>query len=300
METSERSIQPAASTVNMTNPVPTNQPSSSSTSGLKIVENYEPKLKTDTTAAPKTMLDPLTKRLIPVEQANEHMRIELIDPMWKKQKEIRQERDATTNLVSGEEMTDTIHRMANKREEEFSMKRPSTSSTMNSTEMTDEMIDMQMKRQRMKAMGISQVQPQVTQTTPVEVAPSAPAPRPLLPGMAPPTTSTPPPPPPTSTPPPPPSAPSAPTGPVTPITPMASLAAPSMPMSRMPMPGMPMPNMPMPGMPNMPMPMPGMPMPGMPMPMPGMPPRMPMPMPGMPMPTMSNHFIHSFIIRLNS
>ena len=281
METSERSITPPS--VNMTNPVQTTQPtssSSSSSSGLKIVENYEPKLKTDSTVAPKTMLDPLTKRLIPVEQANEHMRIELIDPMWKKQKEIRQERDATTNLVSGEEMTDTIHRMATKREEEFSMKRPSTSSTINSTEMTDEMIDMQMKRQRMKAMGISQVQPQVTQTTPVEVAPSAPAPRPLLPGMAPPTTSTPPPPPPTSTPPPPPpsstpSGPTGPTGPVTPITPMASLAAPSMPMPRMPMPNMPIP-------------------------MPGMAPRMPMPMPGMSMPTMSISFIHSFIIRLNS
>ena len=302
METSERSITPPS--VNMTNPVQTTQPtsSSSSSSGLKIVENYEPKLKTDSTAAPKTMLDPLTKRLIPVEQANEHMRIELIDPMWKKQKEIRQERDATTNLVSGEEMTDTIHRMATKREEEFSMKRPSTSSTSNSTEMTDEMIDMQMKRQRMKAMGISQVQPQATQTTPVEVTPSAPAPRPLLPGMAPPTTSTPPPPPPTSTPPPPPpsSTPSGPTGPVTPITPMASLAAPSMPMPRMPMPGMPMPmpGMPMPNMPNMPMP--NMPMPNMPMPMPGMAPRMPIPMPGMSMPTMSISFIHSFIIRLNS
>ena len=60
METSERSITPPS--VNMTNPVQTTQPtsSSSSSSGLKIVENYEPKLKTDSTVAPKTMLDPLT------------------------------------------------------------------------------------------------------------------------------------------------------------------------------------------------------------------------------------------------
>lgn len=53
--------------------------------GLKVVESYTPRLRSGAEGAGQTMIDPLTKRVIPVEQANEHMRIELMDPMWKKQ-----------------------------------------------------------------------------------------------------------------------------------------------------------------------------------------------------------------------
>ena len=79
------------------------QPPATSTltsDGLKVVDNYEPRLKSGV-EVPRTMIDPLTHRVVPLDQANEHLRIELIDPMWKKQKEVRKERDATSNLVDG-------------------------------------------------------------------------------------------------------------------------------------------------------------------------------------------------------
>lgn len=223
--------------------------------GLKVVESYTPRLRSGAEGAGQTMIDPLTKRVIPVEQANEHMRIELMDPMWKKQNAVRHERDATTNLASGAEMSDTIHRMRASQEKELGLKRAQPPPAQ---EASAQEIDEQLKRQRMRAMGIP---PPPPVSAPAAAVPAAAAPAmPAVPA---------------------------------PAAPAAAAAAVSAP--KPPMPGMPMPppRAPVPGMP--PMPMPGMPMPAMPgMPMPGMPnmpmPNMPMPgmpgMPAMPMPTM--------------
>lgn len=225
--------------------------------GLKVVESYTPRLRSGAEGAGQTMIDPLTKRVIPVEQANEHMRIELMDPMWKKQTAVRHERDATTNLASGAEMSDTIHRMRASQEKELGLKRAQPPPAQ---EIDEQEIDEQLKRQRMRAMGIPPPPPApavsaaVSAVTPAVVSPAAPA----VPAM--------------------PAAPSGAAAP--PKPPMAGMPIPPV---RVPVPGMPA--MPMPGMPAMPMPMPGipnMPMPNMPMPsMPGMP-----GMPAMPMPTM--------------
>ena len=223
-------------------------------SGLKIVDSYTPRLKTSTTAAQQTMVDPLTNRVIPVEQANEHMRIELIDPMWKKQNAVRHERDATTNLASGEEMSDTIHRMRAMKEQELGLKREKKE-VATASEASEQAIDEQLKRQRMKAMGIPPPPPPTiapSQPAPTP-SPSLPAPRPPMPGMP---------------------APQAPSMPAS--QPTSNMPAPQ------PMPGMPAPRPPMPGMPAPRPPMPGMPAP---QPMAGMPMMPPMPMPGMPMPS---------------
>ena len=221
------------------------------------VKKEEKEASGSATAAQQTMVDPLTNRVIPVEQANEHMRIELIDPMWKKQNAVRHERDATTNLASGEEMSDTIHRMRAMKEQELGLKREKKE-VATASEASEQAIDEQLKRQRMKAMGIPPPPPPTiapSQPAPMP-SPSLPAPRPPMPGMP---------------------APQVPSMP-------ASQPMPGMPAPRPPMPGMPAPRPPMPGMPA-PQPMAGMPM--MP-PMPNMPPMSmmpPMPMPGMPMPS---------------
>ena len=210
-------------------------------SGLKIVDSYTPRLKTSAASAQQTMVDPLTNRVIPVEQANEHMRIELIDPMWKKQNAVRHERDATTNLASGEEMSDTIHRMRAMKEQELGLKREKKE-VVSTSEASEQAIDEQLKRQRMKAMGIPPPPPPtITSAQPAQPAPvpspSLPAPRPSMPGM-------PPPQPVSSMPPPQP----------------VSMSAPRPPMPGMPAP-QPLPSLSMmPGMPMMP-PMPRMPMP---------------------------------------
>ena len=148
--------------------------------GLKVVDQYEPRLKSGMDM-PRTMIDPLTHRVIPLDQANEHLRIELIDPMWKKQKEVRKERDATTNLVDGSQISDTIHRMRAKKEEELQMKREVTEMT----EAEASNIDDQLKRQKLRAMGLKDIPP-APAVAPAPVAPSvAPASVPGVPGTAP-------------------------------------------------------------------------------------------------------------------
>lgn len=220
--------------------------------GLKVVESYTPRLRSGAEGAGQTMIDPLTKRVIPVEQANEHMRIELMDPMWKKQNAVRHERDATTNLASGAEMSDTIHRMRASQEKELGLKRAQPAAQ----EASAQEIDEQLKRQRMRAMGIPPPPPVSAQA--VSAVPPAVSAMSAAPVVA--------------------AAPAA-----------VPAAAPKPPMAGMPMPP---PRAPVPGMPGMPMsmpnmPMPAMPMPGMPMPMPNMPAMPAMPnMPAMPMPTM--------------
>lgn len=140
--------------------------------GLKVVESYTPRLRSGAEGAGQTMIDPLTKRVIPVEQANEHMRIELMDPMWKKQTAVRQERDATTNLASGAEMSDTIHRMRASQEKELGLKRAQPQPAQ---EASAQEIDEQLKRQRMRAMGIPPPPPAPAVSAAVPAAVSAPA-----------------------------------------------------------------------------------------------------------------------------
>lgn len=110
-----------------------------------MVDSYEPRLKEVSSQLPKTMVDPLTHRVIPVEQANEHVRIELIDPAWRKQREVRRERDATSNLVDGSALSDSIHRMRADKEAELQGKRPARDA--------DREADEQLKRARMMATG---------------------------------------------------------------------------------------------------------------------------------------------------
>ena len=93
-------------------------PSGVSSSGLKVVEHFEPSLKGSSSAGPKVMFDARTQRYVPTEQVNEHVRIEQMDPAWKKQQDVRRAREATTNLVDGQQMSETIHRMRAQREAE--------------------------------------------------------------------------------------------------------------------------------------------------------------------------------------
>ena len=160
-------------------PQPT-QTATVTSEGLKVVDQYEPRLKSGVDM-PRTMIDPLTHRVIPLDQANEHLRIELIDPMWKKQKEVRKERDATTNLVDGSQISDTIHRMRAKKEEDFQMKREVTEMT----EAEASNIDDQLKRQKLRAMGVKDIPPPPP-VVPTPAAPSAvPASAPGVPGATP-------------------------------------------------------------------------------------------------------------------
>ncbi|KAJ1650210.1 SF3a splicing factor complex subunit [Dispira simplex] len=69
---------------------------------IKIRKDYVPKVRTTTTATvgETTQLCPRCQQSIPISQMEEHMRIELLDPKWKEQKEAALAKHQGTNLVT--------------------------------------------------------------------------------------------------------------------------------------------------------------------------------------------------------
>jgi splicing factor 3A subunit 1 len=70
--------------------------------------------------APGGDLVTLHGRQVPVDQANEQLRIELIDPKWKQQQKVFQERQKTTPFEAERDIAKNIERLAAKRPDVFS------------------------------------------------------------------------------------------------------------------------------------------------------------------------------------
>eukprot|EP01028_Stygiella_incarcerata_P005579 TRINITY_DN2343_c0_g2_i1.p1 TRINITY_DN2343_c0_g2~~TRINITY_DN2343_c0_g2_i1.p1 ORF type:complete len:730 (+),score=293.68 TRINITY_DN2343_c0_g2_i1:226-2415(+) len=67
----------------------------------------------------KKAIDPITGELISLDQASEHLRIQLLDPQWKEQKEREREKFRTTNIAGGDEMVHTLSDFRKKRPDIF-------------------------------------------------------------------------------------------------------------------------------------------------------------------------------------
>jgi len=84
----------------------------------RIRKNYVKKDKTK--AAPsydptKYFKDQTTGELIPIDQAEKHMRIKTLDPRWKEQKEREMEKFKTTNIAPDVEIADQLMNMVKKK-----------------------------------------------------------------------------------------------------------------------------------------------------------------------------------------
>ncbi|KAK8801981.1 hypothetical protein WA158_006376 [Blastocystis sp. Blastoise] len=174
-------------------PPPPPPPPSSTPAGKKIVTEYTPKLKTNTGPTITGFYDEKQKREISVDELSDHMRIGLMDPKWREQKERYMERQAQTNLVDGTEMSkvlSTLKRVPNDTNDN------NNDTNYNSKKLLTEDIDVedadmklieaQMEYNRKKALGLNKIQKPVVQKqqddTPFAMpTPDGMAPRPLLP-----------------------------------------------------------------------------------------------------------------------
>ena len=65
-------------------------------------------------------LHPVTGKAVPIDAASEHLRIELMDPKWREERDRAQAKFATTNqLADGGDVAANLRRMAEKREDIF-------------------------------------------------------------------------------------------------------------------------------------------------------------------------------------
>ncbi|RYP57218.1 hypothetical protein DL770_010714 [Monosporascus sp. CRB-9-2] len=87
---------------------------------MKIKENYVPRAaqRTANRQGAHTALCPNCKQQIPMNELEEHMRIELLDPSWKEQKAKADSRYATTNLTHSD-VANNLKRFASQRGDLF-------------------------------------------------------------------------------------------------------------------------------------------------------------------------------------
>ncbi|QIW98366.1 hypothetical protein AMS68_003884 [Peltaster fructicola] len=84
---------------------------------MKIRENYVPRAQAKT-AATAMSLCPNCKQSIPTAEMAEHIRIELLDPRWREQSKIAQQRASTTNLSTAD-VANNLKRLASQRTDLF-------------------------------------------------------------------------------------------------------------------------------------------------------------------------------------
>ncbi|AEO61064.1 hypothetical protein MYCTH_2310878 [Thermothelomyces thermophilus ATCC 42464] len=87
---------------------------------MKIKENYVPRAaqRAASKFGTQTAMCPNCKQQIPLNEMDEHMRIELLDPRWKEQKAKAEARYATTNLSTAE-VANNLKRLASQRSDVF-------------------------------------------------------------------------------------------------------------------------------------------------------------------------------------
>ncbi|KAI8304730.1 Pre-mRNA-splicing factor sap114 [Colletotrichum sp. SAR11_59] len=87
---------------------------------MKIKENYVPRAlqRNANKQSVQTALCPNCKQQIPMNELDEHMRIELLDPQWKDQRAKAEARYATTNLSTAD-VANNLKRLASQRSDVF-------------------------------------------------------------------------------------------------------------------------------------------------------------------------------------
>jgi hypothetical protein len=117
---------------NSTASKPSNTDDDDDTTGMNIVSDYAPRIAS---LQPKTMtmIDPLSGKVLPVEDVGQHMRVQLIDPRWRVEQQRFQEKQRDTGFAEGSSIADNLRQFAQKRGDIFgSSEEGSTAHSSNS------------------------------------------------------------------------------------------------------------------------------------------------------------------------
>jgi len=86
---------------------------------IDVVPNYTPKVVSSQSKFASTanthVIDPITKKLIPIDDMTEHMRIQLLDPKWAAEKKRFMDKQKDSNLVEGEMIARNVGEFARAR-----------------------------------------------------------------------------------------------------------------------------------------------------------------------------------------
>lgn len=92
---------------------------------LNVVTDYAPRMAGSGPAqGPLTMVDPISGKVIPVDEMSEHMRVQLMDPRWRIEQKRFQEKQRETGYAEGGSIADSLKQFAKKRGDIFGAKEP--------------------------------------------------------------------------------------------------------------------------------------------------------------------------------
>jgi splicing factor 3A subunit 1 len=86
---------------------------------IKVVSNYQQRLGQTASTQPLMMIDPVSGKPIPLNQLEEHMRIQLLDPKWKEEQKRFQEKQKETGYAEGASIAGNLKLFARKRGDIF-------------------------------------------------------------------------------------------------------------------------------------------------------------------------------------
>ena len=89
---------------------------------MQVVKDYQrpdPRARAAAASATKMVLSPITGEMIPVDQMAEHMRISLIDPRWKQQRDAMLSKIRDTTKASDDEISRNLVGLARSRPDVF-------------------------------------------------------------------------------------------------------------------------------------------------------------------------------------
>ncbi len=90
---------------------------------IKVVTNYKPRLagsaQHGSSSNGMMTIDPVTGKPVPLDQLEEHMRIQLLDPKWKEDQKRFQEKQKDTGFAEGASIADSLKIFAQKRGDIF-------------------------------------------------------------------------------------------------------------------------------------------------------------------------------------
>lgn len=89
---------------------------------LNVVTDYAPRVAGSGPSGPLTMVDPISGKIIPVDEMGEHMRVQLMDPRWRIEQKRFQDKQRETGYAEGGSIADSLKLFAKKRGDIFGEK----------------------------------------------------------------------------------------------------------------------------------------------------------------------------------
>ena len=104
---------------------------------LNVVSDYTPRMAgSGPNTGPMTMVDPISGKIIPVDEMSEHMRVQLMDPRWRIEQKRFQEKQRETGYAEGASIADSLQQFARKRGDIFGQNQPQQEDERKNTEST--------------------------------------------------------------------------------------------------------------------------------------------------------------------